>query len=105
MLERLIQEVRRREKIIRIFPSKDSVWRLVGALLAGKHEDGNLGLPRSTSRRYLKTDEFYEWIDRQSEPEAKPSTLNQPIVLYSLPNWRRSLHNKFDLTSGGGYGF
>jgi len=71
MLERLIQEVRHREKIIRIFPSKDSAWRLVGALLADKHEDGNLGLPRSTSRRYLKTDEFYEWIDRQSEPEAK----------------------------------
>jgi len=65
MLERLIQEVRRREKVIRIFPSKDSAWRLVGALLAEKHEEW------STSRRYLKTDEFYEWLDGQSEPEAK----------------------------------
>lgn len=64
MLERLIQEIRRREKVIRIFPSKDSAWRLVGALLAEKHEEW------STSRRYLKTDEFYEWLDRQSERET-----------------------------------
>lgn len=64
MLERLIQEVRRREKVIRIFPSKDSAWRLVGALLAEKHEEW------STSRRYLKTDEFYEWLDEPTETEA-----------------------------------
>ncbi|WP_258096360.1 transposase [Salinibacter sp. 10B] len=70
MLERLIQEIRRREKVIRILPRKDSAWRLVGALLAEKHEDGNLGLPRSTSRRYLKTDEFYDWLDEQADTEA-----------------------------------
>jgi transposase-like protein len=63
MLERLIQEVRRREKVIRIFPSKDSAWRLVGALLAEKHEEW------STSRRYLKTDEFYGWLDEHTETE------------------------------------
>jgi transposase-like protein len=64
MLERLIQEIRRREKVIRIFPSKDSAWRLVGALLAEKHEEW------STSRRYLKTDEFYDWLDEQADTEA-----------------------------------
>jgi transposase-like protein len=64
MLERLIQEVRRREKIIRIFPNKDSAWRLVGALLAEKHDEW------STSRRYLKTDKFYNWLDKQAEREA-----------------------------------
>ncbi len=65
MLERLIQEIRRREKVIRIFPNKDSAWRMVGALLVEKHEEW------STSRRYLKTDELYEWLDRHSESEAK----------------------------------
>jgi len=44
MLERLIQEIRRREKVIRIFPNifpnKGSAWRIVGALLAEKHEEG-----------------------------------------------------------------
>jgi len=61
MLERLIQEVRRREKVIRIFPNKDSAWRLVGALLAEKHEEW------STGRRYLTMDEFYEWRGEQTE--------------------------------------
>jgi len=39
MLERHIQEIRCREKVIRIFPNEDSAWRLVGALLAEKHEE------------------------------------------------------------------
>jgi transposase-like protein len=64
MLERLIQEIRRREKVIRIFPSKDSAWRLVGALLAEKHEEW------STSRRYLTMGEFDDWLDEQSSTEA-----------------------------------
>jgi hypothetical protein len=65
MLERLIQEVRHREKIIRIFPGKNSAWRPVGALLAEKHEEW------STSRRYLKTDAFYDWLDKQSDTGAR----------------------------------
>ena len=54
-LERLIQEIRRREKIIRIFPSRSSAWRLIGALLAETHEEW------LTGRRYLRTDAFKEW--------------------------------------------
>ena len=38
MLERSIQEIRRREKVIRIFPNIDSAYRLVGALCAETHE-------------------------------------------------------------------
>jgi len=64
MLERLIQEVRRREKVIRIFPNKNSAWRLVGALLAEKHEEW------STGRRYLTMDEFYEWREEQTKEPA-----------------------------------
>jgi transposase-like protein len=79
MIERLIQEVRRREKVIRIFPNKDSAWRLVGALLAEKHEKGRAG------RRYLTMDEFYEWREEQNEkstdePQSKPSNRTlQPV--------------------------
>jgi transposase-like protein len=72
MLERLIQEVRRREKVIRIFPNKDSAWRLVGALLAEKHEEW------STGRRYLTMDEFYEWREEQTEESQKPADERQP---------------------------
>ena len=71
MLERLIQEVRRREKVIRIFPNKDSAWRLVGALLAEKHEEW------STGRRYLTMDEFCEWREEQVKEPQKPADEQQ----------------------------
>ena len=69
MLERLIQEVRRREKVIRIFPNETSAWRLVGALLAEKHEEW------STGRRYLTMDAFYEWREEQTKksPDERQS--------------------------------
>lgn len=43
MLERLNQEVRRRKRIIRIFPSKESGIRLIGALLMEQDENGVQG--------------------------------------------------------------
>jgi len=72
MLERLIQEVRRREKVIRIFPNQESAWRLVGALLAEKHEEW------STGRRYLTMDEFYEWREKQTTESRKTADERQP---------------------------
>ncbi|MCS4048034.1 transposase-like protein [Salinibacter ruber] len=55
MPERFIQEIRRREKVIRIFPNMNSAKRLVGALCAEKHEEW------STGRRYLTMDEYFGW--------------------------------------------
>jgi len=55
MLERFIEEIRRREKVIRIFPNEDSAYRLIGALCAEQHEEW------STGRRYLTMDAFFEW--------------------------------------------
>ena len=54
MQERLIQEVRRRERVIGIFPNEASALRLIGALLAELHEDWQ-------GRRYLCMEEFHEW--------------------------------------------
>ena len=62
MQERLIQEIRRRERVIRIFPNEDSALRLMGALLAEIHEEWQ-------GRRYLDMDAFYEWIAEQSPAE------------------------------------
>ena len=62
MLERLIQEVRRREKVIRIFPNERSAWRLLGAVLAEQHEEW------STGKRWLSMDAFWDWKqDRESD--------------------------------------
>jgi len=75
MLERFIEEIRRREKVIRIFPNIDSAYRLVGAVCAETHEEW------STGRRYLKMEEFFEWKaghsvkeDGESETEMNPDT-------------------------------
>ena len=38
MQERLNEEIRRRERVARIFPSDDSILRLIGALLAEHNE-------------------------------------------------------------------
>lgn len=59
MQERLIQEIRRRERVIRIFPNEDSALRLMGALLAEIHEEWQ-------GRRYLDMDAFQEWSEEQS---------------------------------------
>lgn len=56
MQERLNEEIRRREKVIRIFPNDDSALRLIGALLAEQNEAW-LG------RRYLDMDAFNEWAE------------------------------------------
>jgi len=61
MLERFIQEIRRREKVVRIFPNIEAAYRLVGALCAETHEEW------STGRRYMVLDEFFRWKGAQSD--------------------------------------
>lgn len=55
-VERLNEEIRRRERVIRIFPNQDSAIRLIGALLVEHHEDWSEG------RRYFDMDAFREAI-------------------------------------------
>ncbi len=64
VVERLIEEVRRREKVIRIFPNERSAWRLLGALLAEQHEVW------STSIRWLDLDAYEEWKAAQELRQA-----------------------------------
>lgn len=65
MIERLIEELRRREKVIRIFPNMGSAWRLIGALLSEYHDEW------STGRKYLDMAEYDRW-KRQRGPQ-KPN--------------------------------
>ncbi len=59
--ERLNEEIRRRERVIRIFPNRDSVIRLLGALLLEIHEKWKTGT------RYLDSAPA---PDRVGEPPA-----------------------------------
>lgn len=76
IMERLIEEVRRREKVIQIFPNIDSAWRLIGALLAEKHEEW------STGRKYLDLTEFRTLKKRATgiEPQPDDSIERQPVL-------------------------
>ena len=49
------EEIRRRERVIRIFPNDDAAMRLIGALLAEKYEEWQ------TMAKYFDMTEFWEW--------------------------------------------
>ena len=63
--ERLNEEIRRRERVIRIFPNIESAHRLVGALLVEQHETW-------AGQCYLNMDEFDEWLAVR-HPAGPPS--------------------------------
>jgi len=67
VLERLNQEIRRRERVIRIFPNVDSAMRLLGAVLMEQHEAW------STGRRYFNMERYREHkaeVGREPRPEG-----------------------------------
>ena len=64
-LERLIEEGRRRERVIRIFPNERSAWRLMGALFAEQHEEWIAG------KRYFDMTEYFEWKAAQGRDDQE----------------------------------
>jgi putative transposase len=65
MIERLNEEIRRREKVIRIFPNEKSAVRLIGALMVEKHEKW------ITDQKYFNMDEYLQWrkIEKSKQPQ------------------------------------
>lgn len=61
MMERLNEEIRRRERVIRIFPNEAAAIRLIGALLAEQHEIW------STGKRYFDMSAYAEWKAAQAQ--------------------------------------
>ncbi len=54
----------------------DSAWRLIGAVLAERHEEW------STGRKYLDMAAFRNWKEQtnRSEPEPDESPERQPVM-------------------------
>ena len=55
-IERLNEEVRRRDRVIRIYPNEASVIRLLGSVLIEQDE-------KWSSRKYLDMDDYYQYIN------------------------------------------
>jgi len=56
-IERLNEEIRRRERVIRIFPNVESVIRLIGALLIEQDEKWSTGI------KYFDMSDYYQFIN------------------------------------------
>ena len=59
--ERHNEEIRRREREIRIFPNRETDDRLIGALFMEMHEKWSSG------KRYLDMTEYHEWKKQQQQ--------------------------------------
>lgn len=64
-VKRLNQEVRRRERVIRIFPNEESAKRLIGAVLMEIDEVW------TTGHRYFDMAEYWEWRKAAASQEVK----------------------------------
>jgi transposase-like protein len=73
LAERMNEEIRRRQRVIRIFPNEASALRLIGAILADTYEEWQSGV------RYFDMTEYWEVKKEQSEvitEENKISAIN-----------------------------
>lgn len=89
-LERLIEEVRRREKVIRIFPNETSAWRLLGPYLAELHEEWST--PGAATSGWMNT-----MPGRRSATGPRPSP--GPPHKHQTPTGGPDLHDFSDLIS------
>jgi putative transposase len=69
-MERLNEEVRRRERVIRIFPNRESAIRLLGAVLMERHEQW------TTGHRYFDMAAYWQWRQaRDAAPTPREVTM------------------------------
>ena len=65
LAERVNEEIRRRQRVIRIFPNEAAAERLVGAWLADLHEQWQ------ASVKYFDMQEFWDWKNEREDGETR----------------------------------
>ncbi len=63
-IERLNEEVRRRDRVIRIYPNEASVIRLLGSVLIEQDE-------KWSSRKYLDMEDYYQYINNHQSADEQ----------------------------------
>ncbi|GMA58505.1 hypothetical protein GCM10025858_30080 [Alicyclobacillus sacchari] len=70
-MERLNEEIRRRDRVIRIYPNRDSVIRLVGALLMEIDEKWQSG------HKYFDMQDYFVWHEDQQKRANQGSEISK----------------------------
>jgi len=79
-LERLNREIRRRTRVVGVFPDRASVYRLVGTLLVNSDEDWRAG------RRYMGKEGINKIFRRFLERQNKDFILEEAIIKLEAQN-------------------
>ncbi|OPL18641.1 MAG: hypothetical protein AVO35_04725 [Candidatus Aegiribacteria sp. MLS_C] len=82
-IERLNQEIRRRERAIRIFPNQASAFGFIGALLVEQDVAWTEG------REYFDMEEYWDWMESKTSSEDVPDP---------VPEKAHESHTDSDLT-------
>lgn len=95
MVERLIQEIRRREKVIRIFPNQASACASLGPCWPKNMKNGP---PDGVTGRWTNSTS-----GGRSGPANTPKTCNRnhPIAPFNQPDRQCALHKKLDFVTHG----
>jgi len=77
MIERVNQEIKRRTKVARIFPSKESYERCAGTILVHINENW-----KESNYQYLDVEELLEALEKGNLPKNEP--VETTLVLFSV---------------------
>ena len=75
-IERLNREVKRRADVVQVFPDRQSVTRLIGAVLLEQHEEWQYGERRYLSETSLRHLTHTLFQDQHALPDHSTITLN-----------------------------
>ena len=77
-LERFMEEIKRRTKVVRVFPNRNSCLRLVSAICMEQSEDWETGYDYlDMSLIAEEGEEQLERLDRREKPESRSATFTE----------------------------